>query len=112
MRTSFIQAAKAELDAQTCRLICPLSATMVGVCLTGISVLHVVQSISRRDTWADDLLTADALLFLLSTLASYFALRAQSQIRLHWLERLADGAFIVAMLLLTAACFVVTYTIT
>jgi hypothetical protein len=85
---------------------------MVGVCLTGVSVLHVVQSMNGRDTWADDLLTGDALLFLLSTLTSYFAIRTQSKVRLHRLERLADRAFIAAMLLLTVTCFVVTYTIT
>ena len=58
---------------------------------------------------ADDLLTIDAVLFLGAMLSSYFALRVQSLMRLHWLERVADICFIVAMIVLTVACFVVTY---
>ncbi len=36
-------------------------------------------------------------------------MRTQSAQRLHWLERIADTTFITAMLLLTAACFIITY---
>lgn len=103
--------ASAVLDERTCRMICPIAATMVGVCLTGIGLLHVAISVRGRSTIADDLLSADSVLFLLATLTSYFALRAQSRTRLHWLERVADAAFILAMLLLTIACFVITYAI-
>lgn len=97
------------LDERTCRLVCPVAAAMVGVCLTGISLLRVATAVRRQGTIADDLLSIDAVLFLSATLASYFALRVQSHARLHWLERIADRAFIAAMLLLTLACFVITY---
>ncbi|UVO50700.1 hypothetical protein M0208_09275 [Sphingomonas sp. SUN019] len=99
----------ALLDERTCRLICPIAAAMVGVCLTGIGLLHVATAMHGHQTIADDLLSTDALIFLIATLGSYFALRVQSVTRLHWLERVADGAFIAAMLLLTAACFIITY---
>lgn len=99
------------LDARTCRLICPIAAGMVGVCLTGIGLLHVAASVRHDATIADDLLAIDALLFLLATLTSYFALRVQSSTRLHGLERVADAAFILAMSLLTVACFVITYSL-
>lgn len=99
------------LDERTCRLICPIASGMVGVCLTGIGLLRVAFAMHGRQTLADDLLSIDALLFLLATLSSYFALRLQSNLRLHWLERTADATFIVAMLLLTIACFVITYSL-
>ena len=98
-----------QLDERTCRLICPIAAAMVGVCLTGIGLLRIAVVTRGRGTIADDLLSVDAVLFLMATLTSYFALRAQSQARLHWLERIADSAFILAMLLQTLACFVITY---
>lgn len=101
----------ATLDERTCRLICPIASAMVGVCLTGISLLHVAFVMHGRESFADDLLAIDALTFLLATLSSYFALRAQSRQRLHWLERTADASFILAMMLLTVACFVITYTL-
>jgi hypothetical protein len=97
------------LDERTCQLICPIAAGMVGVCLTGIGLLHVSIAMHGGRTIADDLLSADALLFLVATLSSYGALRVQSIVRLHWLERIADATFLIAMLLLTAACFIITY---
>jgi hypothetical protein len=102
---------RAQLDAGTCRLICPIASAMVGVCMTGIGLLRVAIVVRGGETIADDLLSADALAFLLATLCSYFALRVQSVTRLHWLERVADGAFIAAMLMLTMACFVITYSL-
>jgi hypothetical protein len=40
--------------------------------------------------------------------SGYAAIRAQSFRRVHWFERIADGAFIAARLLLAFASFVVT----
>lgn len=99
------------LDERTCQMICPIAAAMVGVCLTGIGLLHVTIAFRARQTIADDLLSIDALIFLIATLSSYFALRVQGVRRLHWLERIADATFISAMLLLTAACFLITYSL-
>lgn len=99
----------AALDRRTCELICPIAAAMVGVCLTAIGILQVVMSVHRTSTAVDDVLSADALLFLAATLASYFALRVQGVTRLHWMEWIADKAFILAMIMLTGACFVITY---
>jgi len=99
----------AVLDEETCRLICPISSAMVGVCLTGIGILRVVMAVGRTNTVADDLLSLDAILFLIATLTSYFALRVGTTRRLHLMERVADIAFIAAMSLMTAVCVVMTY---
>lgn len=87
---------------------------MVGVCLTGIGLLHVGMAWGWRASIADDMLAIDSLLFTITTLASYLSLRAPGDRRhlhahLHRLEQIADVTFIVAMLMLTAACFVITY---
>ncbi|WP_233503480.1 hypothetical protein [Sphingomonas psychrotolerans] len=99
------------LDERTCRLICPVAAALVGVCLTGIGLLRVVAVVHGHETLADDILSVDAVLFLIATLASYVAIRRQASGRVHWLEQIADRAFIAAMLLLTFACFVITYAV-
>jgi hypothetical protein len=106
-----LEHSRALLDERICRLICPIASGMVGVCMTGIGVLHVAFTVHGRQTLADDLLAVDALTFLLATLSSYFALRALSRSRIHWLERVADGTFILSMVLLTMACFVITYSL-
>lgn len=82
---------------------------MVGVCLTAIGILRVVIEVGRISTVADDLLAVDAVLFLVATLTSYFALRVGTARRLHAMERVADIAFITAMTLMTAVCVTITY---
>lgn len=105
---------QSALDERVCRLICPMAAAMVGVCLTGIGLLHVGIAWGKRASFADDLLAIDSLIFLIAMLASYLAVRtpdARGRTWLHRLEQVADASFIVAMLLLTAACFVITYAV-
>jgi hypothetical protein len=105
---------RTALDERICRLICPIAAAMVGVCLTGIGLLRVGSAWGRRASFADDLLAIDSLLFLIAMLASYLAVRTPDTRRstyLHRLEQVADATFILAMLLLTAACFVITYVV-
>jgi branched-subunit amino acid permease len=82
---------------------------MVGVCLTVIGLIRVAITLGNLDTLADDLLAADALLFLVACLLSYSAVRTRNIQRMHRVERVADGIFIVAMILMTAICGVITY---
>jgi hypothetical protein len=85
-----------------------VSSAMVGVCLTVIGLIRVVITFGKADTVADDLLAADAFLFLLSCLISYSALRTRSKRRM---ERIADGIFILAMILMVVICGFITYAI-
>jgi hypothetical protein len=88
-----------------------VSSAMVGVCLTVIGLIRVVITLGRADTLADDLLAGDALLFLISCLLSYWALRSRSVRRMHRLEKIADGIFILAMISMVIICGLITYTI-
>ena len=88
-----------------------VSSAMVGVCLTVIGLIRVVITFGKADTVADDLLAADAFLFLLSCLISYSALRTRSKRRIHRRERIADGIFILAMILMVVICGFITYAI-
>lgn len=97
------------LDERTCRMICPIAAAMVGVCLTAIGILRVVIAVRKANTLADDMLALDSVLFLIATLTSYFAIRHGPTKRLHELERIADVTFIAAMSLMTVAALVITY---
>ena len=88
-----------------------VSSAMVGVCLTVIGLIRVVITFGKADTVADDLLAADAFLFLLSCLLSYSALRTRSKRRMNRIERIADGIFILAMILMVTICGFITYAI-
>ena len=92
--------------------ILSVSAAMVGVCLTVIGLLRVVITIQKADTVADDLLAADSILFLISCLLSYWALRTRTVRRMHNVERVADAVFILALVLMVVVCAFVAFAIT
>jgi hypothetical protein len=103
--------ANSHLEQDICIHIFTVSSAMVGVCLTVIGLIRVVITLGTVDTLADDLLAADALLFLISCLLSYWALRSRGLRRMHRLEKIADGIFIIAMIGMVVVCALITYTI-
>src|SRR5204863_6514642 len=98
-----------HLEEDICIHIFTVSSAMVGVCLTVIGLIRVVITFGKADTLADDFLAGDALLFLTSCLLSYAALRARSFRRMHRIERAADVAFVIAMVVMTIICGFITY---
>ena len=100
-----------HLEQDICIHIFTVSSAMVGVCLTVIGLIRVVITLGNADTLADDLLAGDALLFLVSCLLSYWALRSRGLRRMHRLEKIADAIFIIAMIGMVVACALVTYSI-
>jgi hypothetical protein len=100
---------KRELEEDICIHIFTVSSAMVGVCLTVIGLFRVVITLGKADTFADDLLAVDALLFLTACFLSYAALRSRGTLRMHRLEQIADGVFILAMLVMVIICAFLTY---
>ena len=100
-----------HLEHDICIHIFTVSSAMVGVCLTVIGLIRVVITLGTADTLADDFLAADALLFLISCLLSYWALRSRGLRRMHRLEQIADAIFIIAMIGMVGVCALITYTI-
>jgi hypothetical protein len=103
--------ADSHLEQDICIHIFTVSSAMVGVCLTVIGLIRVVITLGSADTLADDVLAADALLFLISCLLSYWALRSRGLHRMHRLEKIADAIFIIAMIGMVVVCALITYTI-
>ena len=100
-----------HLEHDICIHIFTVSSAMVGVCLTVIGLIRVVITLGKADTLADDFLAGDALLFLISCLLSYWALRSRGLCRMYRLERIADVIFIIAMIGMVVICALITYTI-
>jgi hypothetical protein len=100
-----------HLEQDICIHIFTVSSAMVGVCLTVIGLIRVVITLGTVDTLADDLLAAEALLFLISCLLSYWALRSRGLRRMHRLERIADAIFIIAMIGMVVVCTLIAYSI-
>src|SRR5260370_4893786 len=90
--------ANTHLEQDICIHIFTVSSAMVGVCLIVIRLIRVVITLGKADTFADDCLAVDALMFLTSCLLSYLAVRSRGLRRMHRLERIADAVFIFAMI--------------
>ncbi|MDI6696660.1 MAG: hypothetical protein QME21_16555 [Anaerolineales bacterium] len=85
------------------------SAAMVGVCLTVIGILRVVLTVHQDESLIDDILALDALIFLISCLLSYFALRTRGARKMARLEHFADGIFIIGLFLMVVICGLIVY---
>lgn len=92
-----------------CVHIFTVSATLVGVCLTVIGVLRLVPRQRASTTLIDDILSANAILFLAACATAYCALRMADMRRRRAVERYADVIFMLALGLMTVACALLTY---
>jgi hypothetical protein len=100
---------QALLDEDLSVHIFTVSATMVGVCLTAIGLIRVVITLRRIETFVDDLVSVDAVLFVIAGLLSYWAMRSRSRGRLHHIELIAERVFLAAMILMGIACVALVY---
>ena len=87
--------------------ILPSSATMVGVCITALSILKLVRP-TGLGLWVNHLLAFCSLVFLTSGMFSYAAMRAAHNVRL---ERFADVAFIAGLILLSVSTVFMAFVI-
>ena len=86
--------------------ILPVSSTMVGVCMTVITVMQLVPK-DKVANWADNLIAIDGLFFLASTVFSYWALRSDNNAAKA--ESFADRLFLLGMILMVIISFLVAF---
>lgn len=86
--------------------ILPVSATMVGVCMTVITVMQIAPK-NRITSVADDLLAIDSLFFLVSTLLSYWTIRPKESSQRF--ELWADRFFVIGMIFMVVISFLVAF---
>ena len=85
--------------------ILPTSAQLVGVCMTVISLIKVLH-IGQVGSMLDKLLAVDALLFTVSAVFSYAAIRG---IKSASLEKYADQFFMVGLMELGACAVMLSF---
>lgn len=94
-------------DGELSSRIFGVSASMVGVCLTVISLFQLTPRLSRVGAWADRLVAIDASAFVLACLFSYVTLKSRRPTRRARMEQLADATFLIALLLMVSVGVVV-----
>jgi hypothetical protein len=80
------------------------STTMIGVCITVITLFLLIKS--RYTTYADEILAIDAFLFIISAFISYMSLRRNNNRKL---ELIADMFFFTGMLVMVIVGIIIVY---
>ena len=84
------------------------AATMVGVCMTVISVVKLSKRSGMGDI-IDEILAIDSAIFLLSVFLSYLSIRSPRLAKR--LEVVADNTFVVGLALMVVSGFVLAFEI-
>jgi hypothetical protein len=91
--------------------ILPTSATMIGVCMTVLSIGHLGPH-GRVHELIDKLLAVDALVFLASALLSFMSMRLRSRDLGPRREAWAEWVFVTGLALLALGAFALAFAIT
>ena len=90
--------------------ILPTSATMVGVCMTVISIVKLIGVKKTALGRVDQFLAIDSAFFMLSAGFSYFSMRFDdNDKRVVRFERIADMTFMQGLVLMTITAFLLAY---
>lgn len=92
--------------------ILSVSAALVGVCLTVIGLLQVVERLRNSNTPLDNVLAIDAVLFLISATLAYGSLRSRSPVSRGRPERVADVVFLCALVVMACVAAAIAFEIT
>ena len=87
------------------------SSVMLGLCLTIISIMRGQRNPGGLETIVDDIIAIDALVFLVACFLSYAALRVRHVRRIHRIESVADGVFLLGLSGLGLACSLFVWSI-
>jgi hypothetical protein len=86
-----------------------VSAAMVGVCLTAVGLVSVIEVLQKWEGWVDDLLAVGSLIFSLVTLLTFLGLRTNIRHRMPRYVILLDVLFCVGIITMVVASFLLTY---
>ncbi|MDQ7958281.1 MAG: hypothetical protein RET84_20380 [Pseudomonadota bacterium] len=90
--------------------ILPTSATMIGVCMTVLSIGHLRRGGDSRVV-LDKLLAVDALIFLTSAVLSFMSMRSRRAGRPQRYEGWAESVFLLGLGVLALAAVVLAFAI-
>lgn len=88
-----------------------ISAGLVGVCLTAIGLLRILTHHTQITTVADELLAADAVLFMVCCFRSFWSFKTETSRRRLALRRVIDWLFMVALFFMVVVCSLIAYAV-
>lgn len=101
---------KEEIEASISVDVFSVSAAMVGVCLTVIQLIQM-NTTQKPMTIIDEILAADAIVFMLACVFSFLALKSKRRSGMKKvLENIGDGCFFLAISTMVVAITLVVHT--
>ena len=88
-----------------------VSGTLAGLCVTVVALMHKIATTELSATILDDLFVLCALLFLTCIYLIFWSLRMPRASITRVLVRVVDALFLVGLTLMTAAGFMMVYTV-
>jgi hypothetical protein len=88
--------------------VLPNSATMVGVCITVISIVKSMNP-DMISYLIDKFLAVDSIVFMISALVSFWSIRSENSA--HYLERIAEILFLIGLILMTVITVIFSFEI-
>lgn len=88
------------------------SVGMIGVCLTAIGIVQLLQHLGSYETICDQLLVADAVLFLASAHVSFLAIRRRIRHKPILLQGVVDVMFFSGLVVMVLICGLFAWAIT
>ena len=91
------------------RHILPVSATLMGVCVTLVGLVKVVEA-KIGSSHVDEYAALATIVFLVCSISCYFSIRCAANDRLsYWLEQVADVVFVVGLIGITVIATLFAY---
>ena len=86
-----------------------ISAGMVGVCLTAIGILRLVTVQTTVQSLGDEILAADAVLFVLTCFLSFWSFKTDSAKNRSTLRWTIDSLFMLGLVVMACVCAMISY---
>ena len=90
------------------RHILPTSSTMVGVCLTAVGLVKIIEQ-RIGPSHVDEYFSLNSLIFLVSSVTAYLSLRTSQPNHVKRYEAVADNTFIVGMIVMVVVTILFAY---
>ncbi len=84
---------------------------LAGLCITVVALMHTIDANHGASTIVDEILAVCAAAFLICIYLIFWALRTHGGGLSALLIRIVNGVFLVALTMMTAAAFVMVYTL-
>ena len=89
--------------------ISEVSAVMVGICQAGVGLIHIATVIKKVDTYIDDLLALDSLVFTTSCITAFLAIRTSSIRKSLKIGYVSESFFLIGLCLMAVVSLLTAY---